>query len=126
MRIGEISQLTGFSPDTLRWYERQGLISSKRNTQGLNNYRIYNSETLAQLQAIKQMKSLGFTLREIKELFILEEIGELHCESVEVLVNERLRQLGEKIHLLTSMQAKLILVKEACTGNCKEAFSRIT
>ena len=123
MTIGEISRLTGFSPDTLRWYEKQELISPGRNTLGRNNYRIYSQQTLVRLQAIKQMKSLGFTLNEIKELMILDDLGDLQCESVAVLVNTRLRVLEEKIKILQQMHAQLSKVKDTCKGNCKEALN---
>ncbi|MDW3649358.1 MAG: MerR family transcriptional regulator [Bacteroidia bacterium] len=120
MRIGEVSKLTGFSADTLRWYEKIGLIERKQRALGESNYRIYDQAMIERLFAIRQLKSFGFTLKEIEELFLLDEQEGLQCTSLSELMNRKMKALEEKIKELQKMEAKLKHVADSCQGNCKE------
>lgn len=78
MRIGELSNKSGLSRDTLRYYERQGLISSKPEEGGSNTYRAYSDATLLTLEWIEEAKSAGMTLADLTVL-----IGQLDAETGE-------------------------------------------
>ena len=120
MRIGEVSKLTGFSADTLRWYEKIGLIKRKPRALGESNYRIYDQAMIERLLAIRQLKSFGFTLKEIEELFSMDEAEGLHCSSLSELMERKMKALQEKIKALQQMESKLKHVAQTCQGNCKE------
>ena len=122
MQIGEISKRTGFSRDTIRWYEKIGLIRLDKRSRSENNYRNYDQKTLDKLIFIKQIKSFGFTLKEIADLLFLEEMNTLKCSSVSEIIDLRLRKIDEKIAELRNLKSKLVKGKEGCTGNCKEMF----
>ncbi|NJM08799.1 MerR family transcriptional regulator [Candidatus Gracilibacteria bacterium] len=68
MRIGELAQKTGVSPDTIRFYEKQGLLDASLHDRHANNYRMYRDEAVERLLLIKQAKRFGFTLSELKQL----------------------------------------------------------
>src|SRR3989338_1716476 len=68
MLIGELSKRTGLTKDTIRFYEKQGLIPEARKIHTFNNYKEYTEETLNRLLTIKKVKSFGFTLNESAEL----------------------------------------------------------
>lgn len=122
MLIGEISNLTGFSKDTIRWYEKIGLIKLDKKARYDNNYRNYDKKIADQLLLIKQMKSFGFTLKEVEELLILDKIDELNCGNVSEIMDPKLKVIDEKIRELQNLKSRLVLARTSCTGNCKEAL----
>ena len=122
MLIGEVSKKTGFSTDTIRWYEKIGLIKLDRKARTSNNYRNYDKETIDRLFSIKQLKTFGFTLKETEDLLILEAIDELKCPSVTTVVRAKMEVIDQKINELKELKAKLNTAKNACTGNCKEVL----
>lgn len=122
MQIGEIAKRTGFSPDTLRWYEKIGLIQLNKRSRGENNYRVYDAATLDRLLRIKQIKALGFTLKEVSALLLLDEIDELNCHSVSNIMGTKLAEIDRQIAELQALKARLIGAKSSCTGNCSEVL----
>ena len=125
MQIGEIANRTGFSVDTLRWYEKIGLIQLEKGSRGENNYRNYDQKTLERLLLIKQIKSFGFTLKEVQELLFLDEMDELKCNSVNELIEPKLKKIEQKIEELQMLRLKLLDAKECCSGNCRELFESV-
>jgi len=125
MQIGEIAQLTGFSKDTIRWYEKIGLIQLDKKNRTENNYRNYSNENLKRLLDIKQMKAIGFTLKDIEHIFLLDKHEEVNCGNVGKVVENRLEKIAQKIAELQDLQMKLIRVKSSCRGNCKTNFESI-
>lgn len=97
MLIGELSKRSGFSRDTIRYYEKIALIVTPRKLRKGNNYKDYPDETLLVLEAIRKYKDLGFTLEEIRELLVLQ--------SINVLDISRLIQIVE--HKITGMDAAI-------------------
>ena len=73
MRIGELSKQTGVSKDTIRFYEKIGLIAASSQQIGSRIYKEYDVEATKHLRLIKQAQSLGFTLNEIKQ--VIEDLG---------------------------------------------------
>ena len=65
------------------------------------------------------MKDIGFTLKDIEYIFLLDKHEEVNCRNVGKLVDNRLESIAIKILELQSLQRKLIQVKESCSGNCK-------
>jgi DNA-binding transcriptional MerR regulator len=73
MLIGELSRKSGLSRDTIRFYEKLGLIRLGRRQRRANNYKEYPPEVLRRLLSINQLKEFGFTLAEIAEILDLLE-----------------------------------------------------
>jgi DNA-binding transcriptional MerR regulator len=94
-KIGEVARLTGTGIETLRFYERSGLLDRPARTAG--NYRLYDAEALLTLQFIKRAQTLGFTLDEIRQIIAESRTGRSPCAEVREIVRERLRELDERL-----------------------------
>jgi MerR family transcriptional regulator, copper efflux regulator len=102
MLIGEIADKTGFSRDTIRYYEKIGLIKVSKKGRRDNNYKEYPESVLERLQIIKRAKHLGFSLREIGELIeswagktlTIKERVELFQSRIK-LIEDKIRKLRE-------------------------------
>lgn len=122
MKIGELSKNTGFQVETLRYYEKQGLLSPVSRTE--SGYRKYNNESLKQLRFIKQAKSVGFSLNEISELLTLRVEKDQHsCGDVKIIAEQKLEQIENKINELTHMKKALYKITDACCGGPEPATS---
>lgn len=122
MRIGELSKSTGFQVETLRYYEKQGLITPVSRTK--SGYREYNSDSLKQLNFIQQAKSVGFSLNEISELLTLRVERDQHsCGDVKTIAEQKLLQIENKINELNKMRDALHKISDACCGGAEPATS---
>lgn len=107
MLIGELSQKTGLSKDTIRYYEKLGLLdSTRRGTE--NNYRHYDAEVLSHLQFIKQGKMMGFTLNEIKTIINDWKNNRIsHADKMRA-VRTKIEQVEEQINQLLEFKQYLV------------------
>lgn len=122
MRIGELSKNTGFQVETLRYYEKQGLLSPVSRTK--SGYREYDNEALKQLRFIKQAKSVGFSLNEICELLTIRVERDQHsCGEVKAFAKQKLDQINQKINELIRMKNALHKITDACCGGPEPATS---
>ena len=122
MRIGELSKNTGFQVETLRYYEKLGLLTPVSRTE--SGYREYNNDSLKQLRFIKQAKSVGFSLNEICELLTLRVERHQHsCGDVKLIAEQKLRQIDQKINELMRMKNALHKITDACCGGSEPATS---
>ncbi|MEE9327140.1 MAG: Zn(2+)-responsive transcriptional regulator [Cocleimonas sp.] len=122
MRIGELSKSTGFQVETLRYYETQGLLNPVSRSE--SGYRLYNKESLKQLNFIKKAKSVGFSLKEITELLTLRVERDQHsCGDVKTIAEQKLEQIEKKISELQSMHDALQKVVNVCCGGLEPATS---
>ena len=105
MLISELSQKTGVSKDTLRFYEKIGLLDST-NRRGENNYRNYDNEAVSRLEFIKHGKALGFKLSEIRKA--MDEWDILSTEDKAQLTRDKIVEMDEKIGQLQEFKYHLI------------------
>lgn len=105
MLIKELSQRTGLTPHTIRFYEKLGLIKGQRNAQvKSNNYFHYDEEIVEKLELINDAKSIGFTLSEIAQLVDVWYNNKITIpEKLEVL-DAKLQSIDDKIAHLKSMK----------------------
>lgn len=118
MRIGEIVNKTSLSKDTIRFYEKKGLIKVGRTDSEWNNYKNYNEETLTKLLLIKKVKGFGFTLNEIAEILEMFDKNIATCEIMAIKVKEKLNRIDEKIKDLNEMKMMIIGRIENIQGEC--------
>ncbi|GAB2642659.1 MerR family transcriptional regulator [Emticicia sp. W12TSBA100-4] len=123
MLIGELSNKTGLSRDTIRFYEKQGLISIGRKERRENNYKEYSENTLHKLLTIKRIKSFGFTLNETEEFLTLLDRDAATCENVAEKMNEKLFKIEERIKELQALKASLSNDLTNCMSNCCQSES---
>jgi len=104
--IGELSTQAGVSPQTIRFYEREGLLAPpQRNKSG---YRLYPAESLTQLLFIQHSKQFGLTLEDIKHLVNLQTQGVNPCGSFRRLVQERLQTLAQQAKQLQAAHQAIV------------------
>jgi MerR family copper efflux transcriptional regulator len=112
--IGAVARLAGVTAQTLRFYEREGLLPvPKRRPSG---YRQYSPDTVLLVRFIQRAQQLGFTLREVKELLALYGIPKATCGDVLAVARPKLTQISEKVRDLRAMHAALTKLVEDCPG----------
>lgn len=111
MRIGEVSALAGVGVQTLRFYERRGLMRPSKLVSG---YRNYTPDTVAVIRFIKQSQELGYTLGEIKQLLTLRARPSGNAAEVRTLAQAKLRDVENKIERLRRMRDALAHILKAC------------
>ena len=119
MTIGVLARNAGVNIETVRYYQRRGLIATPRKPPG--GVRRYPMATLAQLRFIKRAQQLGFSLREIRELL---ELGAGACAETRALAEARLADIETRLHDLRAMQRTLArLIQSSGTGGavCRTA-----
>lgn len=100
--IGQVAKRAGVSNDTIRLYERYGLIEEPPRAD--NGYRQYPPEAVEQLIFIKRTQHMGFTLKEIQELLSIHHTSKQSCGDVKIRAQEKLNQISEKIDELKRLQ----------------------
>lgn len=114
MLIGKLSEACGLSRDTIRFYEKQGLITIGKKESKFNNYKEYSEETLKRLLSIKQLKSFGFTLNEVSELLDMIDVNEATCKNVSHKIDEKVLLIDQKIQELKAVRKQLLNGKKNC------------
>ncbi len=105
MRIGEISEISGVSTKTIRYYEQIGVLPTARRQQ--NGYRDYPRDILDKLRFIHSAQAIGFTLGEIREIMALRDDGEAPCSYVLGLIKQHSEEISKRIVELTLLQEEL-------------------
>ncbi len=113
LTIGRAAQASGVSIDTLRFWEREGLIAPAQRSAG--GYRLYGEDAIARLRFIRRAKQLGFQLPEIRELLALNDGGGARAE-VKRLATHRVAELQRRIDELTRMRDLLAALAASCSG----------
>lgn len=115
MKIGELAQRAGVGVDTVRYYERQGLLPEPlRQASG---YRSYAAGDVARLQFVRRAKALGFTLEEIRDLLALSSRPEDDMGGLKAAAGEKLADVEAKIAELTRIRDGLHTLIKACPGH---------
>jgi DNA-binding transcriptional MerR regulator len=95
LRVGEVSKRSGVGIETLRFYERSGLLDRPARTE--SGYRLYGEGVLERLDFIKRAQALGFTLDEIGHVIAEKRAGKTPCAEVREIVRRRLQELDERM-----------------------------
>jgi DNA-binding transcriptional MerR regulator len=114
MLIGELSKVSGLSRDTIRFYEKQGLITVGKKVRQFNNYKEYSEETLKRLLTIKGLKNFGFTLNEVSILLDMLEDNKATCNNVSHKIDEKVMLIDKKIEELKLVRKQLLDGKRNC------------
>ena len=115
MKIGELAQRTGVAIDTVRYYERQGLLPQpERQPSGYRNYR---NDDVTRLRFVRRAKALGFTLEEIRELLALSGRREDDMGGLKAAAEHKLAVVDAKLAELTRIRDGLRTLVQACPGH---------
>jgi Cu(I)-responsive transcriptional regulator len=110
--IGELGKLTGTKVETIRYYERIGLLAAPRRT--ADNYRAYGSGHLNRLSFIRRSRDLGFSLDQVRALLNLSDERDRSCEAVDEIAKEHLAEVDRKIADLKALRRELAAMTNDC------------
>lgn len=116
VKIGQVAKKTGLSVDAIRFYERAGLLPRPFRTGG--GYRLYDQGDVADLEFIQRAQQLGFSLKEIGELFSIQRHPQEACVHVRDLITHKLALVRGKIEELQQLQSGL----ETALKQCRKAL----
>lgn len=119
MLISELSEKTGLSKDTIRFYEKKGLIIIDKDERRDNNYKEYSSQVLDRLIVIKVIKKLGFTLNEITSLLKVWEGNKGSCDILTDKIHDKISAIDQEIEILKSVKVLLNDVLNSCNDKCE-------
>ncbi len=115
LTIGRLARECGTTVDTLRYYEREGLLAAPRRAP--SGYRLYAADALARLRFIREAKRLGFSLDEIKELLALQRNPRSTCGDVRERARAKLVDIERRMASLDRMKGALARLERACPGD---------
>lgn len=121
--IGKLADAAGVPVSTLRYYEREGLVTPSHRTAG--NYRVYGDADLARLRFIKAAQATGFTLEDVRVMLGLETGETLVCEDVEELLEQRLRDVTKRMKDLRHVQGVLRASLDLCRSGDEDERCRV-
>jgi DNA-binding transcriptional MerR regulator len=110
LKVSDVASEVGVSPDTIRFYEREGLIARPQRTS--NGYRQFDIDVVRRVRFIKGAQSLGLRLAEIRELLEIQDRGACPCGHTRDLVNRRLEEIDAEITELRRLRSELKSLRE--------------
>ena len=116
LTIGRLARAAGVHVETIRYYQRRGLLATPRKPPG--GIRLYPAESLEQLHFIKRAKELGFALREIRELLTL---GSGHCSDTRRVAEAHLTDVDRRLRDLARMRRTLARLIRSCRSGQEQA-----
>ncbi|WIX32619.1 MerR family transcriptional regulator [Salinicola sp. JS01] len=115
MTIGKVAEAVGVGVETIRFYERRGLIEQPPRPEG-GGYRVYSEETVQRVQFIRRAQELGFSLREIAELLSLRTDHDTDAGEVWQRATAKLQDVDRKIERLQHIRRGLMTLLDRCPG----------
>ncbi len=115
MSVAQLGARVGLRPDTIRYYERSGLIPPAPRTTG--DHRRYGEDAVDRLRFIQGAQRLGLRLREIADLLAVRDTGNCPCEPAEQLLRHRIIEIDAELARLTALRADLVRMADALPGN---------
>jgi Cd(II)/Pb(II)-responsive transcriptional regulator len=123
MRIGELARTAQCSVETIRYYEKEGLLP--KPARSVNNYRIYGSNHLRRLLFVRNCRGLDISQKEVHALLGLMESAEHDCSSVIAVMDEHISHVDKRIGELRRLRDQLIDLRRKCRGQSKMRNCRI-
>ena len=117
MKIGELAERSGVSIDTVRFYERRGVLPPAPRT--ASGYRTYTAATVERLRLARRLQQLGFTLDEVIDALAAHDAGSATCASERWRLDAVLARIDERVEGLLALRRQVGAVRQACDqGDC--------
>ncbi len=121
MKIGELAEVTGTPIETIRFYEREGLLPEPGRSGG--NYRIYEEEHVARLSFIRHCRALDMNLDEVRVLLRFKDAPADNCAEVNILLDAHIEHVSQRMRELRSLGEELRALRDQCrvaqdAGHC--------
>lgn len=113
LTIGKVAEQSKVTADSIRYYEREGLVRPARKTE--SGYRLYTGEAVRRIAFIKQAQECGFSLADIRELLELRSTGKACCDDIYRVAVQKKLQLEHRIKALTTMSRALTRLIDMCS-----------
>ncbi len=124
MQIAELEQRTGISRHTLRYYEKEGLLLEV--SRGINNYRDYSELAVQRIRMVRDLKALGFSLQEIREIVDAIRDNRIDCGHGAELMAEKRAVIQDKIRELQTMSRLLLREQKRLEASAAEQARKTT
>lgn len=115
LKTGELAKRAGVNVETLRFYEREGLMPEPPRR--MSGYREYPAESVRRIRFIKRAQELGFSLREVRELLALRAERGMTCADVRLKAQEKVEKVRQKIADLKAIERALETLTATCSGD---------
>lgn len=119
MTIGKLAKAAGVGVETIRFYERKGIVRKPQKRE--SGYRVYEAEEASRIRFVKRAQELGFTLREIKELLDIQGKRKMTGAQVKSKAEEKIGEIRQKIADLKQMEVSLRELSRVC-GHGEQAI----
>jgi DNA-binding transcriptional MerR regulator len=117
MKIGEIAGHAGVTVDTVRFYERVGVLPAPARTE--SGYRDYEPDTVGRIRLTRELQAIGFTLNDAVSALAAHDAGGATCESERWRLQAVLDRVDAKLAELTALRQRIVETQDACaSGNC--------
>ena len=117
MRIGAVARASGVSVDTVRFYERVGVLSKPERTE--SGYRVYGPSTVERIRLTRELQAIGFTLTDVVDALAAHDAGGAPCESERWRLDAVLARVDARLAELTALRGRIVAAREACeSGSC--------
>jgi DNA-binding transcriptional MerR regulator len=110
LTTGEVARLAGVSPDTVRLYERRGILPRARRS--ANGYRRYPAEAAPRVRLVRRAVAIGFTLDELRVILLARDRGDAPCRAVRTIAAEKLEMLDRHLEDLARLRDRMRVVLE--------------
>lgn len=114
MKIGELAQVAQCSVETIRYYEREGLLLTPGRTAG--NFRVYGPEHVDRLRFIRNCRALDMSQEEIHTLLALADRPADGCGAINTVFDQHIAHVDERIRELTQLKQQLAVLRKRCEG----------
>ena len=112
IKIGELAKRTGATVETIRYYEKEGLLPAPSRSDG--NYRLYREAHIVRLQFILHCRTLDMTLDEVRVLLQYWDEPDKDCGNVNSLLDEHIRAVEKRMEELTQLKQHLTILRQKC------------
>jgi DNA-binding transcriptional MerR regulator len=117
MKIGQIASQAGVTVDTVRFYERVGVLAPPARTE--SGYRDYEPDTVERIQLTRELQAIGFTLNDAVDALAAHDTGEATCQSEQWRLQAVLDRVDAKLAELNALRRRIVQAQDACArGHC--------
>jgi DNA-binding transcriptional MerR regulator len=114
MKIGEIARQAGVTVDTVRFYERVGVLPAPARTE--SGYRDYDPGTVERIKLTRELQAIGFTLSDATDALAAHDAGGATCESERWRLDAALARVDAKLAELNALRGRIVQAQDACAG----------
>ena len=114
MQIKELARATGVEVETIRYYEKQGLMPEPARRG--NGYRDYEASHLERLSFIRHCRALEMPLADIRRLLVFVDKSDAHCGDVDLLVDDQLARVRARLTSMRALEKQLLQLRALCSG----------